>query len=153
MPNEYGLVVTRAGRPPRVPPEFYEELKTIVKNLAQTRAIRVCASSMQPVVRSLIVHRCGTDVIRPEKGGFMVGVKFLTKLASDAGLKWRKPYGDARKPPPDADAQIADMILLAACRESASENPSHSQLRPSTWLMQGCGHLRGGARGSVALGG
>jgi len=113
-PNEYGLIVTTVGRKPRVPPEFYEELKGIVKNLAATRAIRVCASSMQPVIRSLIVHRCGTDVIQPTKGGFIVGPMFLQKLAKDAGLRWRKPYGDARKPPPDADAQIADMILRLA---------------------------------------
>ena len=113
-PNEYGIVVTRAGRPPRIPVEFYEELKATVKNLAQTRAIRVCASSMQPVVRSLIVHRCGTDVIRPGKGNFIVGHMWLQMLAKDAGLRWRKPYGDARKPPPDADAQIDDMRLRLA---------------------------------------
>ena len=113
-PNEYGLIVTRAGRPPRIPPELYEELKQTVKQLAEARAIRICASSMQPVIRSIIVHRLGTDVIRPEKGGFIVGPMWLQQLARNCGLRWRKPYGDARKPPPDADAQIDDMRLRLA---------------------------------------
>ena len=113
-PNEYGLLVTRAGRPPVLPAELYEEVKALVKSLAASRAIRICTSSMLPVVRSLIVHRLGADVIRPGRGGFIVGPKFLKKLASDCDLKWRKPYGDARKPPADADAQIHDMIMRLA---------------------------------------
>lgn len=36
------------------------------------------------------------------------------KLAHDAKLRWRKPYGDARKAPADADAQIADMVMRLA---------------------------------------
>jgi hypothetical protein len=113
-PNEYGLMVTRAGRTPTLPAELYEEIKTLVKGLAAARAIRVCSSSMLPVVRPLIVHRLGADVIRPGRGGFIVGPKFLKQLAKDAGLRWRKPYGDARKPPADADAQIGDMIMRLA---------------------------------------
>jgi len=93
-PNEYGLIVTRAGRPPTVPADLYEELKALIKGLAQTRAIRVCTSSMQPVVRPLIVHRLGAEVIRSGKGGFIAGAHFLKQLASDAGLRWRKPYGE-----------------------------------------------------------
>jgi hypothetical protein len=69
---------------------------------------------MQPVVRPIIIHRLGTDVIRPGKGGFLAGPNFLQKLARDADLRWRKPYGDARKPPADADAQIRDMIMRLA---------------------------------------
>jgi hypothetical protein len=113
-PNEYGLLVTQAGRAPVLPAELYEELKTLVKSLAATRAIRICASSMQPVVLPIIIHRLGADVIRPGQGGFLAGPDFLQKLAKDAGLRWRKPYGDARKAPADADAQIHDMILRLA---------------------------------------
>ena len=69
---------------------------------------------MQPVVHAMIVHRLGAEVVRPGKGGFIAGAFFLKKLASYCELTWRKPYGDARKPPPDADAQIADMILRRA---------------------------------------
>jgi hypothetical protein len=58
--------------------------------------------------------RLGADVIRAGKGGFVCGPDFLQKLARDAGLRWRKPYGDARKPPADADAQIEDMRLRLA---------------------------------------
>lgn len=108
-PNEYGLIVTKAGRPPVVPEELYEELKQTILALARTRAMRVCATSMIPIVRPIVIHRLGAEVIRPGKGGFMVGHAFIKKLAHDAGLKWRKPYGDARKPPPDAEAQIEDM--------------------------------------------
>ena len=113
-PNEFGLIVTQAGRPPSTPPELYEELKSMVKGLAQTRAVRVSTTLMQPVVRSLIVHRLGAEVFRPGKGGFLAGSVFLKRLAHDAGLRWRKPYGDARKPPPDAAAQIDDMRLRLA---------------------------------------
>jgi hypothetical protein len=113
-PNEYGLIVTMAGRQPNLPAEFYEELKAVVKGLAQTRAIRVCVSSMQPIIRTLIVHRLGAQVIRPGMGGFIVGSYFLRQLARDTELRWRKPYGDARKPPADADAQISDMVLRLA---------------------------------------
>jgi hypothetical protein len=113
-PNEYGLIVTKAGRNPTVSAELYEELKSMVKSLAATRSIRVCTSSMQPVVRTLIVHKLGAEVLRPGSGGFVCGRTFLRQLAKDAGLRWRKPYGDARKPPADADEQIADMILRLA---------------------------------------
>ena len=113
-PNEYGLIVTQAGKPPSVPKDLYDELIVLVRSLAETRAIRVCTSSMQPVVRTLIVHRLGAEVIRPGKGGFTVGACFLKQLAKNAELRWRKPYGDARKPPPDADAQIEDLVLRMA---------------------------------------
>ena len=113
-PNEYGLLVIQTGRPPVVPPELYEELKTLVKSLAATGAICVCATSMRPIVRSTIVHRLGTDVIRPGKGGFTCSNPFLHQLARDSELRWRKPYGDARKPPADAEEQIEDMRLRLA---------------------------------------
>ena len=79
-PNEYGLLVTQNGRRPVLPAELYQELITLVKGLAATRAIRVCASSMLPVVRPMIVHRLGADVIRPGSGGFVCGPKFLQQL-------------------------------------------------------------------------
>eukprot|EP00966_Prymnesium_polylepis_P327930 7383754-Prymnesium_polylepis.1 len=41
-------------------------------------------------------------------------MKWLRKLACDARLKWRKPFGDSRKHPPDADAQTQDMLLRLA---------------------------------------
>ena len=37
-PNEFGLVVTTAGRPPELPREVYEELKEQIKALAKTNS-------------------------------------------------------------------------------------------------------------------
>ena len=113
-PNEYGLIVVQNGRRPTIPAELYQELILVIQGLASTRAIRVCASSMRPVVLPMIIHRLGAAAIRPGTGGFVCGRTFLMKLARDAKLHWRKPYGDARKAPADADAQIADMVMRLA---------------------------------------
>ena len=69
---------------------------------------------MRPIVLSFIINKLGVEVIRPGVGKFCASAKWLNKLARDARLKWRKPYGDARKHPADADAQIHDMILCLA---------------------------------------
>lgn len=113
-PNEYGLIVTTAGRPPELPAEVYGELKEQLSTLAATKAFTINSTTLRPIVLAFVVKKRGPDVIRPGRGGFVVGETWLKVLAKDAGLKWRKPFGDARKHPKDAAKQIEDMLLRLA---------------------------------------
>ena len=113
-PNEFGLVVTTAGRQPELPKALYEELKEQIVALAKTKAFTLNATTLRPIALAFVVTRLGPDVIRSSRGGFTCGRTWITALAKAAKLKWRKPFGDARKHPPDADAQIQDMKMRLA---------------------------------------
>ena len=113
-PNEFGLVIYEQGRPPALPEPLYNELKGQLVGLAKTKAFTMTATSMRPIVLAFIISKLGIETIRPGAGRFCASMKWLRKLARDAQLKWRKPFGDSRKHPPDADAQIQDMLLRLA---------------------------------------
>ena len=146
-PNEYGLVVTNKGRPPALKPELYEELQAQVVRLAATKAFTINATSLRPIALSFVINKLGPDAIRPGNGGFIAGPKWLQQLARGAGLKLRKPFGDARKHPPDAAKQIDDMILRLAylmheydVPPALTVNFDHSgmhfmQMRGNTWTV------------------
>ena len=114
VPNEYGLIMSRAGRKPTLSDDMRAELVATIKALAATRGFKVTATSLKPIVIAFVVHRLGAQAIKPGKGGFTASRDYLRRLALAAGLRWRKPYGDARKPPADADSQIHDMKLRLA---------------------------------------
>ena len=113
-PNEYGLIVTTKGRKPTLKPELYNELRTQIVQLAATKAFTINTTTLRPIVLGFVMNKLGPDTIRPGRGGFVAGRSWIQQLAKDANLKWRKPFGDARKHPKDADQQIEDMILRLA---------------------------------------
>ena len=113
-PNEFGLVIYQQGRPPTLPEPLYNELKEQLKGLAKTKAFTLNATSMRPIVLAFIISKIGVEAIRPGVGRFSASAWWISKLARDACLRWRKPFGDSRKHPPDADARIQDMLLRLA---------------------------------------
>ena len=144
-PNEYGLVVTARGRKPMLTNAVYQELAEQLALLARTQAFTINSTSLRPIVLAFVVEKLGLDAIRPGRGGFICGPRYLRLLAHAAGLKWRKPFGDARKHPRDAAKQIDDMILRLAYLMHEHDVPpalvlnfDHSgahfmQMRGNTW--------------------
>jgi hypothetical protein len=116
QPNELGLIVAAAGRKPTLPSEMYAELADHIKKLAKARAFTMNATTMRPLVLAFITSKLGAPSVwsRPGHGGFVASKEWLRKLTQTAGLSWRKPYGDARKAPPDAAELIRDLILRLA---------------------------------------
>jgi transposase-like protein len=146
-PNEYGLIVTNRGRLPTLKPELYEELKEQIVRLVATKAFTINTTSLRPIALSFVINKLGPNAIRPGKGGFVAGRTWLQQLVKAAGLKWRKPFGDARKHPPDAAKQIDDMILRLAylmheydVPPALTVNFDHTgmhfmQMRGNTWTV------------------
>ena len=116
VPNELGLIVTQKGRPPALPSDMYQELVQHIKGLARTRAFTMSSTSMRPICLAFIISKLGPMSVwsRPGHGGFIAGAKWQKQLAHVAELKWRKPFGDARKHPPNAAELIRDMVLRLA---------------------------------------
>ena len=115
-PNELGLIVTAKGRPPALPQAMYDELCLHIKELSKTRAFTMNAITMRPIVLAFITLKLGPSAIwlRPGHGGFLAGPHWLQEMARAAKLSWRKPYGDARKAPPNAKELIHDCVLRLA---------------------------------------
>ena len=116
-PNELGLIETAAGRRPELPPDKYEALVKHVQGVCSANAFRCTATSLRPIAQAFIIHSMGPEIFNNAKYGkraFSLSLDYLQKLARNAKLKFRKPYGDSRKPPPDADAQIEDMVQRTA---------------------------------------
>ena len=115
-PNELGLIVAKAGRPPALPDAMYKELVEHIKKLAKVKAFTMNSTSMQPIALAFIVSKLGPLSVwcRPGHGGFEAGYKWMRGVAHNAELKWRKPFGDARKNPPNAKDLIQDMVLRLA---------------------------------------
>ena len=144
-PNEFGLVVTSAGSPPVLPAELYQELILQLTDLAKTKAFTINSTTLRPIALAFVISKLGVECIKP--GRWVCGKKWLVGLAKAAKLKWRKPYGDARKHPPDAEAQIKDMQLRLAYLMHEHDVPpaltvnfDHSglhfmQMRGNTWTV------------------
>ena len=146
-PNKFGLIVTQAGRPPVLPEALYNELKEQLVGLAKTKAFTLNSTTLKPVVLAFVLSKLSLDAIHPGRGGFVCGPWFVKKLAQAAKLKWRKPFGDARKHPPNAAALIQDMILRLAYHMHEHDVPpalvvnfDHTgmhfmQMRGNTWTL------------------
>ena len=113
-PNEFGLIVYQQGRPPALPEALYHELKEQLVGLAKTKSFTLTATSLRPIALGFIISKLGPETIRPGVGRFNCSYKWLRLLALAAKLKWRKPFGDSRKPPANASKLIDDMILRLA---------------------------------------
>ena len=147
VPNEDGLVITQAGRKPELPPALYNELKEQLVVLAKTQAFTLNSTTLRPIVLGFLCTELGSHVIRPGPRGFIVGGRWLKRLAHAAELKWRKPYGDARKHPANAQELINDLILrLAYLMHEHSVPPAlvlnfdqsglhFMQMRGNTWTF------------------
>ena len=116
VPNELGLIVTAKGRKPALTAEMYAELVQHIRNLAKTRAFTMTATTLRPITLAFIANRLGPASVwsRPGSGGFSASYTWQCQLAHDASLRWRKPFGDARKAPPNAAELIRDMVLRLA---------------------------------------
>ena len=114
VPNQYGLVVFAQGAKPRLLETLYNELVDSVKQLAATRAFTICSTVLRPIALAFIVERMGEAAIRPGRGNFSCSATWIRKLAHAAELRWRAPYGEPRKAPKDAAAQIHDLRLRMA---------------------------------------
>ena len=88
-----------------------KELGAFVRQICNVKGYKVTAASLRPVALAWIIDKLGSDVIKPGKGNFMAGQKWLNGLARRAGLRWVMPYGDARKAPANADSLIHDLVL------------------------------------------
>ena len=114
VPNELGLIEFGQGRPPALPPDKYKELTAHIKEVSSTNAFRATTSSLRPIAYAWLLHNVGDQIFRPGQGGFSLCTHYLTRLAKDAGLHFRKPFGDQRKAPADAEKQIDDLTLRMA---------------------------------------
>jgi hypothetical protein len=70
-----------------------------------------------------IIDKLGAAVIKPGQGNFVAGKTWLNRLARRAGLRWVKPYGDARKAPDNADELIHDLVLKLTLLASELQIP------------------------------
>ena len=92
----------KGASPTELPAALYNELKEQLIGLAKTKAFTINAITLRPIALAFVIKKLGANAIRPGSRGFICGLKWLQQLAKDAGLRWRKPYGDARKHPADA---------------------------------------------------
>ena len=122
------MIVYAQGAKPRLPEALYNELIDCVKQLAATKAFTLCSTVLRPIALAFIVKRLGSSAIRPGRGNFTCSMTWLRKLAHAAELKWRAPYGDLRKPPKDADAQIHDLLMRLAYLMKEFRIPPGAQL-------------------------
>ena len=108
------MIVTQKGRKPELTPELYKKLREQLVALAKTQGFTINSTTLRPIVLGFVCVELGPHVIRPGPRGFIAGAYWLKELAQAAELKWRKPYGDARKHPANAAELIKDLILRLA---------------------------------------
>ena len=146
-PNEFGLVVYEQGRPPALPKLMYNELKEQLIALAKSKAFTLNSTALRPIALAFIRIKLGPEAIRPGRSRFNCSNNWLSRLAHAADLKFRKPFGDARKTPLDAAEQIQDMRLRLAYLMHEHDVPptltinfDHTglhfmQMRGNTWTV------------------
>ena len=141
--------MTTAGRPPALPDALYTELVEHIRKLAYVKAFTLNATTLRPIALAFITSKLGAPSVwqRPGHGGFMAGREWMRQLCRAADLKFRKPFGNSRKNPPNAKELIQDMILRLAYLMHEYEIPpclvlnfDHSgfhfmQMRGNTWTV------------------
>ena len=130
-PNKFGLLFFSQGRPPVLTEAKEELLITFLKQLVATKSFRVTAASLRPLVLAWLHVNMPPGCMKPGQGNFRASDWWLTRLARKAQLVFRKPYGNSRKAPANAEELIEDLRKELA----PSQSVTCSQLRPNRYPL------------------
>jgi hypothetical protein len=148
-PNALGLIVSARGKKPYLPKPMYDELVAHLQKLARVQAFTMNSTTLRPIALGFVVQKLGPPAVwsRSSRGGFTCGDYWMKQLAHAAQFRWRKPFGNSRKNPPNAKELIHDLILRMAYLMHEHDVPpcltvnfDHSglhfmQMRGNTWTV------------------